>query len=166
MSKIKCPKCGNDTESGKFCESCGGSLIDNLKEKGKVIIHGYEEAYAVNPDVQVYDGDNLITKLSKGETYEYFLDKDTTLTFKCSIRKAKQEVKKNAITEIRLMFDRFSGKLKTIVNEQIIGDDEETKKNNIQNQEKYEENVNKGKNKSLVWLVIGIVLFVIAILFL
>lgn len=128
-------------------------------EQGKVIIHSYEEVFAVNPDVKVYIDGNLTTSLSKGQTYEYPISKTTTITFKSSIRKAKVTVSPNAITEIRLIWNRATGSLKTICNEQNFNG-----VNNSINQQAYQSKLNSKKKADKIWIVIGVILGLIALI--
>lgn len=122
------------------------------KEQGKVIIHSYNEFYIVNPDVKVYIDDNLITSLSKGQNFEYPISKTTTITFKVGIITANATVSPNAITEIRLIWNRKTGLLETVCNEQNFNGI-----NNCLNKQTYQEKINIKKHSSNVWLFIGLV---------
>jgi len=162
-----CSKCGKEIlDNSKFCQHCGNQLGASIqkeeqkttKEQGKVIIHSYEEFFIINPDVKVYVDGNLITNLSKGQTYEYPISKATTITFKSSIRTANVTVSPNAVTEIRLMWNRATGSLETICNEQNFNG-----VNNSVNQQTYQGQVNSKKQSSNVWLVIGLILGIIAL---
>lgn len=131
------------------------------KEQGKVIIHSYEEVYIGNPDVKVYIGDNLITSLAKGQTYEYPITETTKITFKSSIRTTSVTVKPNITTEIRLIWNRATGKLETICNEQTSDE-----VNNTINKQIYQNELNSKKEFDRVWIAIAIILACIVMGFL
>ena len=128
------------------------------KGQGKVIIHNYKEFYAVNPSVKVYIDGNLITSLSKGQDYEYPISRTTTITFKVGFRTANATVSPNAVTEIRLIWNRKTGALETVCNEQNFNGI-----NNNINQQTYQEKLNNKKYASNVWLVIAIILLLLFI---
>lgn len=166
-NEVYCSKCGKKLEpNARFCNKCGNEVKAKLQlnnqqtnnEQGKVIIHSYEEFFIVNPDVKVYIDGNLITRLSKGETFEYSITKPTTIKFKSSIRSANVTVSPNAITEIRLMWNRATGSLETICNEQNFNG-----VNSYVNQQSYQGQVNAKKQSSNVWLVLSLILGLIAL---
>jgi len=129
------------------------------KGQGKVIIHNYKEFYAVNPSVKVYIDGNLVTSLSKGQDYEYPIYKATTITFKVGFRTANATVSPNAVTEIRLIWNRATGVLETVCNEQNFNG-----VNNNINQQTYQEKLNNKKHASNVWLVIAIIILLLFII--
>lgn len=162
-----CSKCGKEiSNESRYCNYCGNELKTNLQqenkiehtEQGKVIIHSYEEFFMVNPSIKVYVDGNQIASLSKGQTYEYPISKPTTITFKSSIRTANVTVNPNAITEIRLMWNRATGSLETICNEQNFNG-----VNNYVNEQTYQGQLNAKKQSSAVWLVIGLILGLLGI---
>lgn len=129
--------------------------------QGKVIIQNYKEFYVVNPSVKVYIDGNLITSLSKGQTFEYPITKTTTITFKVGFRTANATVSPNAITEIRLIWNRKTGGLETICNEQNFNG-----VNNNINQQTYQEKLNSKRHSSNVWLAIAIILILLGLMIL
>ena len=129
------------------------------KEKGKVIIHSYDEFYIVDPNVNVYINDNLITSLSKGQTYEYPITETTKITFKSSIRTTSVTVKPNVITEIRLIWNRATGSLETVCNEQNFNG-----VNNTINEQTYQSKLNSKKKFDKIWMVIGITVLIIGLI--
>ena len=167
MGLIKCPECGKEiSDSINQCIHCvyilkKESSNNQQKGNGKIIIHGYSGIYAVNPPVKIYDKDKFVGEVKKEQTFEYYITEDTTLVFKCSIRSCKVFVSSNVNTEIKLMFDNFSGALKAITN--IQGSDKE---NNIISTQKYQEQINNSKSKNLTWLIIAIVILILVLIFL
>lgn len=163
-----CSNCGKEIlNNSKYCQHCGSEIPStpqaesqqpNIKQ-GKVIIHSYEEVYGVNPNVKIYKDGELIASLPKANTFEYSITEPTTLTFKCSIRTARVTVYPNSNTEIRLMFDRFSGKLLAICNEQKPNDP-----NNYVNQQNYDNTINAQKASDGVWLKAGGAIACIAVI--
>ncbi len=158
MALIKCPTCGEEiSDKAVQCVHCGATLKE--ENQNKVIIHSYEGVYAVNPKVQVFDGSKQIKELEKGETWEYIPDKDTVLTFHCSIRKTTVPIQKDKTTEITLSFNRGTGVLSAIT--KVQGED--AVQNQI-NEINYQNQLKKQENKNTVWFIIGIIASVIALL--
>ena len=166
MALIKCPECGKEASNEtNYCINCGCNLkekkVTKKKSKAsdnKVIIHGYQETFAVNPSVKVYIDDELVTEVGKGQTISLPIDHDCTITFKCSLRSTKVKVFGDKTTEIMLSFNRGTGSLKAITN--IQGDDVEANKLNSQ---AYDHEVEKAQNSSIFWIVIGIILLIVCI---
>lgn len=166
MSLIKCPECEKEiSDSVNQCIHCGYILKKESKEdtkvdnKGKVIIHGYKETFAVNPAVKIYDNDKYIGEVGKGQTISLPITKDTTLKFKSSIRSTEVKVYSNRLTEIQLSFNRGTGVLKAITN--IQSDDLESNKINTMS---YNSSVEKEKNNNTIWLIIGIICLILGLL--
>ena len=121
-----CSNCGKEIfDKEENCQHCGNKISINLQTEsqqncmqGKVIIHSYEDFYLICPNVNIYIDGNLITSLPRGKTFEYNITKTTTICFKCSFRTATITVNPNAITEIQLIFERFTGNLEVVRNEQ------------------------------------------------
>jgi len=80
--------------------------------KNNVIIHGYTAWYAVQPKIEVYIGDDLIGEVAYKDTFEFNVDEDCIIKFKCSVRKAEIKVYKDKLNKISLEFNRFTGSLK------------------------------------------------------
>ena len=166
MSLIKCPECEKEiSNSINQCIHCGYILKKESKEdtkvdnKGKVIIHGYKETFAVNPAVKIYDNDKYIGEVGKGQTISLPITKDTTLKFKSSIRSTEVSVYSNRLTEIQLSFNRGTGVLKAITN--IQSDDVES--NGI-NTSSYNSSIEKENNNNTIWLIVGIICFILGLL--
>lgn len=168
-NSMYCNKCGKEiSKDSQFCQFCGNKININIKsddtkseqKKGKVIIHSYEEVYMLNPNIKVYIDGKLIASLAKGQTFEYDIDKSTTITFKSSIRSTTVTVSPNAITEITLIWNRATGKLETICNEQNYNG-----VNNYANQQNYQGQLNAKKHSNEVWLVITPILTILLFFF-
>lgn len=161
MSLIKCPECDKEISSSiEKCIHCGYELRKENKVKGgKVIIHSYNESFAVNPSVKVYINDNFITEINKGTTKTLEIENDATLTFKSSIRSTNVNVSCDRTTEIQLSFDRGTGALKAITN--VQGNDVST---NETNERVYKETVEKQNNSNNIWLIIGIICLILGLL--
>lgn len=80
--------------------------------KNNVIVYGYTGEYAVYPKIQIYCDDKLIGEVSHRDSFDFRVEDDCVLVFKCSIRKAKIKVYKDKINKISLEFNRFTGSLK------------------------------------------------------
>ena len=80
--------------------------------ENNVIIYGYTAWYAVKPKIEVYKDDELIGEVSYQDTFEFNVEEDCVLKFKCSVRKAEIKEYKDKINKISLEFNRFTGQLK------------------------------------------------------
>lgn len=77
-----------------------------------VIVYGYTGWYVAKPKVEIYRGDELVGEVSYRDTFEFRIEEDCELVFKCSIRKAKIKVYKDKTNKISLEFNRLTGSLK------------------------------------------------------
>ena len=75
----------------------------------KVTIFGYTELFAVNPDVAIYKGNELLGHVSRNGKLELEIDEPCVLIFKSSIRSAQCAVSSD--TSIVLSFNRVLGTL-------------------------------------------------------
>lgn len=80
--------------------------------ENNVIIYGYTGWYAAKPKIQVYCEDELIGEVAYRDTFEFRVEEDCELVFKCSIRKAKIKVYKDKLNKVSLEFNRLTGNLK------------------------------------------------------
>ena len=118
---MNCKKCGKELRAGaKFCSGCGTAVeVENQQsiqppaeiKKGKLIIYGYTQWFAVKPSVDVLKNGVKIAEVMPAGVTEIDIDSDCTITFKCSFRTAVIQVKADAHQEIQLAFDRFTGDL-------------------------------------------------------
>ena len=79
--------------------------------KNNVIIHGYTGWYAAKPKIDIYIKGELIGQVSYQDTFEFNVEEDTEILFKCSVRKTKIKVYKDKKNIISLEFNRFCGTL-------------------------------------------------------
>lgn len=79
--------------------------------KNNVIVHGYTGWYAVKPKIEIYIKGELIGQVSYRDTFEFSIEEDCEVEFKCSIRKTKIKVYKDKKNIISLEFNRFWGTL-------------------------------------------------------
>ena len=77
----------------------------------KVVIHGYEEHFALNPEVKVFCDGKEICKVGHHEEKVIRLTGDNLLKFKCSFRTTKAMVRKGDSNHILLPLNRFTGAL-------------------------------------------------------
>ncbi|MBR6136602.1 MAG: zinc ribbon domain-containing protein [Bacilli bacterium] len=163
MALIKCPECGKEiSDTVKQCINCGYEINGNnggdTPKQSMVIIHGYQETFAVNPPVKIYIDGNYVAEVGKGQTISLPIDHDCVLTFKSSIRSTDVKVFLNNNTEIMLSFNRGSGALKAITN--IQTDNPEV---NSINQQNYEKEVSKTKSSSIFWIIFAIICILVAV---
>lgn len=162
MSLIKCPECEKEISNNtNQCINCGFRLKKEVinKNQSKVIIHSYNETYLINPTVKIYNNENFIAEINKGQTISLPIDDDTIFTFKCSTKSIDVKVSCDRITEIQLSFNRGTGSLKAIIN--IQSDDIESNKINNKT---YQEAISKQKEVNNIWLIIGIILLIIGLI--
>jgi hypothetical protein len=93
-------------------------LLNDSDDKKKIIeIYGYNEIYAVNPEVRIIFNGNEIGRVSRSGKFSFEPQVDGLLVFKCSFRSAKVDVKANVSLKIQLSWNITWGKLiATIVN--------------------------------------------------
>lgn len=117
------------------------------EKKGKVVIRGNID---IDSPIKFYDGKKLIGKIKSKSTYEYFIDRDTTLVFKFRLFKpAKVEVKANENVEIclgikySLTNEKVLATVSEIDNEQVNNEFQTNPNNDIQQSNKNQQNLNK-----------------------
>lgn len=110
MALIKCDECGKEvSEKAASCPNCGNPI--SKKEESKVLVYGYTESYLINPKVKIFVNDNEIGSVAKGQVYEFKINEDTEITFKCSMRKASIMAKAGQITKVKISWNRITGQL-------------------------------------------------------
>ncbi len=122
MALIKCPECGKEiSERAQSCPNCGCPIQVQNESNGEktdgnyVLIHGYEETFAVDTNVKIYKDGELVGEVAPASEFKLPVDSDCELTFKASIRSCKVQIRKGIDTNVFLSFDRFSGSLKAYV---------------------------------------------------
>ena len=122
MALISCPECGKEiSERAQSCPNCGCPIatqkeaIDETEDSNSVLIHGYEETFAIDTNVKIYKGDELAGEVAPASKFKLPIDGDCELTFKANMRSRKVQIRKGIDTNVFLSFDRFSGSLKAYV---------------------------------------------------
>jgi len=118
-----CEKCGKELREGvKFCPGCG-KVIENAgannggqapvvtNGKGKLIVYGYTQWFAVKPKVDVLKNGIKVAEVYPSAKTEIDIEQDCTITFKCMFRTTVVQVKAGVTQEIQLSFDRITGDL-------------------------------------------------------
>ncbi len=108
MALIACPECGNQvSDRAPTCPRCGVPIL----VESKVVVYGYTQQFAINPKVQVFWNGSLVGSVKKGESLTIDVDADGEVSFKSSMRKASLQVKAGRVTNIKLSWDRVTGKM-------------------------------------------------------
>lgn len=121
MALINCPECGKEiSEKAKSCPNCGCPIDTSEPEKADntsdyVVIHGYEETFAVDTNVKIYKNDELVGEVAPASEFKLPIDGDCELKFKANMRSRKVSIHKGIDAHVFLSFDRFSGSLKAFV---------------------------------------------------
>ena len=118
-----CEKCGKELREGvKFCPGCGKVIEDTSatkggqtpivsNEKGKLVINGYTQWFAVKPKVDIMKNGIKVAEVYPSAKVEIDIEQDCTITFKCMFRTAVIQAKAGVTQEIQLSFDRITGDL-------------------------------------------------------
>lgn len=118
-----CEKCGKELREGvKFCPGCGKVIENATSEqhgqvpavangKGKLIVYGYTQWFAVKPKVDVMKNGIKVAEVYPSSKTEIDIEQDCTITFKCMFRTAVIQAKAGVTQEIQLSFDRITGDL-------------------------------------------------------
>lgn len=102
-----CTKCGNPIVSPTAkCLSC--SSVEQAKSQ--VIVYGYSQRYAVNPDVEIFWDGKPLGRVKRGGRVAITIPTDGELSFKASLRKASIHVSAGRTTHVRLRWGA-TGKL-------------------------------------------------------
>ena len=118
-----CSKCGNQLIDGaKFCPKCGQPRkssptysINVEKNSDYVIVHGYEETFAIDVNVSIYKDGIYLGEVSPASTFNVPIEGNCELKFKASFRSTKVQIIKGVHSHVFLSFDRFTGSLKAYV---------------------------------------------------
>lgn len=108
MALISCPECGKDvSDKAPTCPNCGVPIL----RESKVVVYGYTQQFAINPKVRVYWTGRPVGSVKKGDSISFDIDADGEVSFKSSIRSASVRVEAGRVTNIKLSWDRITGKL-------------------------------------------------------
>jgi hypothetical protein len=76
-----------------------------------VIVYGYTQQFAINPKVQVFWNGAPVGSVKKGDSISFDIAEDGEVSFKSSIRRASLQVEAGRVTNIKISWDRITGKL-------------------------------------------------------
>lgn len=108
MALINCPECdAKVSDKAPTCPQCGVPIF----RESKVVIYGYTQQFAINPKVQVFWNGVLRGEVRKGERLEFPIGSDGEMLFKSSLRSASLKIPAGRVTNIKLSWDRITGKL-------------------------------------------------------
>lgn len=72
---------------------------------------GYTQAFLINPKVTIFWNGTEIGSVKKGDCVAFNITQDGEVSFKASGRKASLRVQAGRVTNIKISWDRVSGKL-------------------------------------------------------
>lgn len=79
--------------------------------ENNVVVYGYTGWYAAKPKIDIYIKGELIGQVSYQDKFEFRIEEDCEIEFKCSVRKTKIKVYKDKKNTISLEFNRLWGTL-------------------------------------------------------
>ena len=89
-----------------------GNEVNNDNNTDYVIVHGYEEIFAIDWYISLYQDGQCLGEVAPKFRYKIPIEHDCELKFKCWFRKRTIHIRKGIDTHIFLSFDRFTGSLK------------------------------------------------------
>jgi hypothetical protein len=89
------------------CPGCGRPIY----RESKVVVYGYTQQFLINPKVQVFWNGELVGSVKKGDSLSFDIDRDGRVSFSASVRKASLRVKAGRLTNIKISWDRITGKM-------------------------------------------------------
>src|SRR5215218_9820784 len=108
MALMPCPECGNEvSDKAPACPRCGVPIF----RESKVVVHGYTQQFAINPKVEVFWNGISVGSVKKGERLTLDVDADGEIGFKSSFRKSSVRVQAGRVTNIKISWDRVTGKM-------------------------------------------------------
>ena len=108
MTLIACLECKVQvSDKASACLHCGVPIYIEPKAN----IYGYTQQFAINPEVQIYWNDSLTGSIKRGQRIELDIERDGILNFRCSFRSSKVAVKAGRVTDIKLSWDRITGRM-------------------------------------------------------
>ncbi len=108
VALIACPECGKQVSSkAPTCPGCGVPILRD----SKVVVYGYTQQFAVNPKVQVFWNGASLGTVKKGDCISFDIDADGEVSFRSSMRKASLRVRAGRVTNIKISWDRITGKM-------------------------------------------------------
>lgn len=108
MALISCPECGNEvSDRAPACPKCGVPI----HRESRIVVNGYTQVFALNPKVTVFWDGVEVGQVGQGGRLVHEIEKDGEVSFRCNMRKAKVQAKAGEITNIKISWNRFSGKM-------------------------------------------------------
>jgi predicted RNA-binding Zn-ribbon protein involved in translation (DUF1610 family) len=105
---IACPVCDKQVSNrAPTCPGCGEPIF----RESKVIVYGYTQQFLINPKVQVFWNGALVGSVKKGDSLPFDIDADGEISFSSSVRQASLRVQAGRVTNIKISWDRITGKL-------------------------------------------------------
>ena len=128
MENITCPVCGGHqatqiSTNELQCSYCGtvfplssqatvsptGLMPD--ENNGNIVIHGYTEVYAINPNVKVYVNGTFVGEVSRNGELPLNIAGPCQMKFSCSFRSTTINVDPQMCSDVWLSFNRLTGSL-------------------------------------------------------
>jgi hypothetical protein len=108
MALISCPECGQQvSDKAPTCPNCGVPIF----QESKVVVYGYTQQFAINPKVHVFWNGAPVGSVKKGGSLSFDISADGEVSFKSSVRRASVRVQAGRVTNIKISWDRITGKM-------------------------------------------------------
>jgi hypothetical protein len=108
VSLIACPECAHEvSERAPSCPRCGVPIF----RESKVVVHGYTQQFLINPKIRVSWNGAELGSVKKGAVLTHQVAIDGEISFRCNGRKASVPVTAGQVTNIKLSWDRITGKM-------------------------------------------------------
>lgn len=88
------------------------------KQYGQVMVHGYTETYAANPDVDIFIDDNIVARVGHNSMVPVYISNPCELKFKCSLSFRTTKCYAHPGDVVVLSVSRMSGKLSATLTSQ------------------------------------------------
>jgi hypothetical protein len=108
MALIACPECGKEVaDKAPTCPNCGVPIF----RESKVVVVGYTQQFAIQPKVHVSWNGARIGAVKKGESISFDISTSGEVSFTCYFRSASVPVQAGRVTNIKLAWDRVTGRM-------------------------------------------------------
>jgi zinc ribbon protein len=108
MALISCPECGNEvSDKAPTCPKCGAPI----HVESKVVVYGYTQPFGINPKVSVFWNGTQIGQVAQGGRLDHQISQNGQILLKCNMRKAKVDVESGRVTNIKIAWNRLTGKM-------------------------------------------------------
>ena len=77
----------------------------------KVVVHGYTQLFAFNTTVHVFWKGAPVGSVKKGGSISFDIEEDGEVSFKSSLRQASVFVEAGRVTNIKITWNRITGKM-------------------------------------------------------